>query len=101
MYPLASILSKLGGYYTVQPCDKLGYILINPVGLRNLYPACAGYVNGTDPDGVALVKVNYYAYDPAQIASALGIGFGTCIWLAILIHAVGVEIYVSSTQLSP
>ena len=33
---------------------------------------------------------------PSEIGAALGVSFGMALWMALIIHAAGVEIYVST-----
>lgn len=60
---------------------------------RGLYPACVPFLNGqSDPH--AVVQVGGVGR-PEQIAASLDISFGMSLWLALMLHAIGIEIYVS------
>lgn len=60
---------------------------------RGLYPACVPFLNGQG-DPYAVVQAGG-AGRPEQIAALLDISFGMTLWLALAIHAIGIEIYVS------
>lgn len=56
------------------------------------YPTCRG-----TPSAVVPVRATFSGgYE--ELSSALRIPFGATMWLALTVHAVGVEYYVSSTS---
>lgn len=57
------------------------------------YPQCQA-ANGTTDDWVA-VKAGFG--DKPQVSVALGLNFGMAGWLALALHAIGVEIYLALT----
>jgi hypothetical protein len=87
------IVSK-GGYYQVWTCAKIEATLPNPSMLLSKYPACAAYANGTDANEVAVVKANLTGDTGVNSGAGLGVSFGMSLWLAVSIHAIGVEVYV-------
>ena len=81
------------------PCAELAYIA-NETGrpLKSLhaqYPVCAPNAN-LSVDNMAVVKAQYKG-SPEQIGASLGISFGMAMWLALFIHAAGIEIYLKLT----
>ena len=88
-----------GGYYRAASCDELAFTFAdkspNDVGAfeRN-YPHCL-LQNTTTNDHIAIHAT--FSENVAQIASSLSISFGMAGWLALLLHAVGVEIYLRLT----
>jgi hypothetical protein len=86
----AQIVSAIGGYYTLWPCEKLDFIL----GGHNItlvrYPTCA-----LQPERPAVVLANFSSASREEIGAALGVNFGMAAWIATSLHAVCVEIYVS------
>jgi hypothetical protein len=92
----ALIISKIGAYYQIWPCEKLNWTL----GGRNktllTYPSCRPFYDGKHPNAVAPVLADLNNGGPEQSGAALGLNFGMAVWLALFIHAVGVEIYVSN-----
>jgi hypothetical protein len=92
------IISKSGGYYTVWSCAKIEATLPNASMLLSKYPACGAYANGSNPNEVAIVKADLDGDTGANAGAALGLSFGMAVWLATAVHAIGVEIYVSTLQ---
>lgn len=90
----AQIVSQIGGYYDARPCEQIEYIFGSQEESVNNYPDCIPYFNGSDPSKQVAVEANFNG-DPVQLTVALGSNFGSAMWLAFAIHAIGVEIYVS------
>ncbi|KAF2642175.1 hypothetical protein P280DRAFT_449706 [Massarina eburnea CBS 473.64] len=94
----ASVISNLQSFYTVWPCAKILFVFNNaatPV-LRN-YPTCASYINGTNPWQEAVVHANMNSGLPTEAGAALNMSFGMALWVALAMHAVGVEVYLHLT----
>lgn len=83
--------SEIGWFYT-------RYDLGDPLAV---YPACASVLpNDKLPsanDTYVAVQADYYG-SPEQIGASLDINFGMSIWIALLLHAVGVEVYLRLTR---
>lgn len=88
----AQIITKMGTYYAIWPCAKIAYTIPNA---QHLYPECASYFDGSNNNQVALVRAKFDG-SAAEVGAALNVPFGTALWLALAIHAIGVEIYVSA-----
>lgn len=91
----AQIISNKG-YYSVWPCAKLEYTLGDQAALLRGYPVCASYVNGTNPEQVAMVEANFNA-GTEGVGADLNVNFGMALWLAFALHAFGVELYLHLT----
>ena len=92
----AIIISTQAGYYTVRPCGQVDNALDGDQNVAlNTYPQCAPYYSGDNPDQQTIVQANISGNE-AEVSAALGMNFGTAGWLALALHAIGVEIYVSS-----
>jgi hypothetical protein len=89
------IISKTGQYYVVWSCAKIATALSDPSQLLQMYPTCEPYLNGTNLGEVAIVKANLDGTSGAEAGAALGLSFGMALWLSVVIHAIGVEVYVS------
>ena len=89
----ASIIANAGSYFLAQPCDKLDYILGKETTLAR-YPDCANFYNGTRLDQNVAVQANGFD-EPDSVAVAMNTTFGMSFWVALFIHFIGVEIYVS------
>ncbi|KAH8194842.1 hypothetical protein TruAng_010995 [Truncatella angustata] len=90
------ILSKIGGYYTAQPCEKIEYIFRSANTTMALFPQCAEFFSGANPSQNVLVNADYNG-NVVEIASAFNLTFGPAGWLAVALHAVGIEIYLHLT----
>jgi hypothetical protein len=91
----AQITSQIGGYYDTRPCEQIEYILGSQEESLKSFPDCAPFFDGADPSKQAAVEANFNG-NPVQLTVALGSNFGSAMWLAFAIHAIGVEIYVST-----
>jgi hypothetical protein len=85
------------GYYIVWPCAKIAATVSDDIDFAVSYPSCAAYINGTDPDAVSAVAATLGAGDVANTGAALNLAFGMALWVALALHAAGVEIYLHLT----
>ncbi|RAR08922.1 hypothetical protein DDE83_005759 [Stemphylium lycopersici] len=85
------------GYYIVWTCAKIAATIPEEVDLATSYPTCATYIIGTDPEAVSSVAVNFGTGNSANTGAALDEAFGMALWLALAMHAVGVEVYLHLT----
>ncbi|KIM82605.1 hypothetical protein PILCRDRAFT_820479 [Piloderma croceum F 1598] len=92
------IVSDIGSYYSVWSCDQLLYVMTDVNAVSQSYPQCA-------QAGVDLSKV-FVAVHAAtkgnglEYGSAVRLTFGLALWVSILIHIIGVEIYIRKTESS-
>lgn len=85
----ALIIGQIGGFFIAMPCKQIAYM----GGNATAYPNCAA-----DPSGQTAVLANLAAPQSVeQAAAGLQITFGMAGWLALMMHAVGVEIYLALT----
>ncbi|KAI1377991.1 hypothetical protein F4677DRAFT_32152 [Hypoxylon crocopeplum] len=92
------VLSMAGGYYTVQPCEKVSFILGGEDATLASYPECAPFFSGEDPNRHIAVLANVLDNNKVEVASAINLVFGMCGWVAIFIHVFGVEVYLRLTS---
>ncbi|KAG9125723.1 hypothetical protein FRC07_006464 [Ceratobasidium sp. 392] len=91
MIIIAKAVAAIDQYHTVWSCGELQYALNNSTLLAEQYPACsAGLV-----EAFAAVPARWTT--GVSISSSLRIAFGPAGWIALLVHAVGVEIYIHLT----
>ncbi|KAI8631982.1 hypothetical protein F5Y19DRAFT_492904 [Xylariaceae sp. FL1651] len=82
--------------YYAMPCGKVDFILGNHT--LALYPECASFYSGENPHQNALAQSNFVKPTSAvEVAAALDSAFGMALWLAFVLHVVGVEIYLHLT----
>ena len=90
------IISTMSRYRLAMECAKLDYIIEDRLEMSSTYPDCVAYFNGTQPDQTAVVQANFNG-SVEQIGASLDMTFGMAMWLALWLHAVGVEIYLHLT----
>ena len=88
------IITNIGGYYRAMPCKQLAFTLDDPEQFASAFPQCLN-VNGTT-DGRIAVSADFNGIIP-QVGNSLDVTFGTAGWLALFLHAAGVEIYLALT----
>ncbi|CAE6439415.1 unnamed protein product [Rhizoctonia solani] len=89
----ANIISAIGQYYAVWSCDEVLYAIDNnSIRLTEMFPVCS-----TGPLELVHVAVSAVWSEPENIGSTLRLTFGPSLWIATLIHAIGVEIYIHLT----
>ena len=88
----ALIISSIGSYYQIQTCGQVSFIHESIQKANELYPEC---INATENTNIIVHA--QFGSQAEQIGASLGLGFGMSIWLSLLLHAVGVEIYLNLT----
>ncbi|GAB7341256.1 hypothetical protein MBLNU457_7531t1 [Dothideomycetes sp. NU457] len=91
----AQITSVVNSYYTVRSCAEIAFIYGSEATAWTFYPQC----NTTaDPKtNLVVVHATFANGLPEQIGTSLGMSFGMAMWLAFVLHLVGVEIYLALT----
>jgi hypothetical protein len=90
----AIIISSGGGqdaHYQPKLCRELASFL-DSTALLQAYPDCASL------DAWVLVKADI-TKGPEQKAAAMNVSFGMAVWLAVTIHAIGIEAYVGFSSM--
>lgn len=90
----ALISSQMSSYNTTMTCGELLSILDTDEKVNTFYPSCGQ--PGSTPATLAIVQAKFGS-QPEQIASALRVSFGMALWMALFLHATGVEIYLGLT----
>lgn len=88
----ALIVSVVGKYYAVRTCVQVAYVVDSASEMLSRYPGC---VNATD-DTPVIVRAKF-GTEAEEIGAGLGVNFGMALWFAILLHLIGVEIYLALT----
>ena len=83
----ALIVSAIGNYYIAMPCRQVEDMGGDPAD----YAACRA-----DPAAQTAVLANFNN-KVEQVAAAMHMSFGMAGWLALILHAVGIEIYLKLT----
>ena len=91
----ALIISKLPDYRTIMTCGELESIYDSVEAMQSFYPQC-GLPEST-ADTMVIVEATFANGQPEQIGASLRMSFGMALWMALFLHAVGVEIYLGLT----
>ncbi|KAJ7183456.1 hypothetical protein C8R46DRAFT_884571 [Mycena filopes] len=89
----ASIITLVGTYYTVWRCDQLLSLLSDP---QVSFPECVS--STVDPAHIWVAVRASTTGGDLYNASALRASHGMGIWIAILLHVIGAEIYIERTE---
>ncbi|SMR58244.1 unnamed protein product [Zymoseptoria tritici ST99CH_1E4] len=85
------IISSIGSYYTAMSCAQIAGTRDD--GDVSAYAACV-----SDPGGYTAVHADFSSTAGIEeIAAGFELTFGMALWMAIVIHAVGVEVYLRLT----
>lgn len=92
---IALIIGRINSYYLAIPCAQIAYTGADSgdASVVDAYVACR-----ENPSGWTAVKANLH--DPRSVVEAMAglqIGFGTAGMLALVLHAVAVEVYLGCT----
>ncbi|KAJ7259800.1 hypothetical protein C8J57DRAFT_1073083, partial [Mycena rebaudengoi] len=98
MLAAREIISIIGTYYAIWRCDELLWAMPDLEEVGRLWPQCA------EPDinpGAVWVAVHASTRaGPVEEASSVRACLGMAVWIAVLIHVVGAEIYLAKTDSS-
>lgn len=83
------------GYAAMRPCAQIDSDGVLPAAVvQQSWPECVTYFSGAEPGQRTLVEANYHGL-PIEINVALSMVSGVSALLALSLHIIGVEIYVS------
>lgn len=83
------------GYTAMRPCAQIDSDGVLPKSvIERSWPGCAAYFTGAHPEQEVLVRADYYGL-PIEINVAISIVSGASAFVALFLHAMGVELYVS------
>ena len=80
-------MPSMGPYYYAKPCDLLATFFNSANALEAKYPVCKS------AGAWAAIKADLSGGDELTSAS-LNMTFGMALWLALALHAIGIEFYV-------
>ena len=89
----AMIISSMNDYYRAMECSEIRFLYDDQTEFATKWPQCLA-ANGTTNGRVA-IQAKFA--DKPGVATSLGITFGIAGWLALAMHAAGVEIYLQLT----
>ncbi|KAI9670490.1 MAG: hypothetical protein M1817_004357 [Caeruleum heppii] len=92
----ALIISPMRAYYSVMSCATILYILGDEATYA-AYPLCTPSPTNSSPTEIHIPVVADFGGNEAEIGASLDVPFGVALWLALALHAVGVELYLRLT----
>ncbi|KAG8739698.1 hypothetical protein FRC10_005259 [Ceratobasidium sp. 414] len=93
----AQVITAIDTYFSLWRCSEVGYVLKNAGTLAQNYPLC-----GT-PNGLARPDDTWVAVHSSWNEGRLGKGsasrasFGMALWVAMILHVLGIELYLRVT----
>ncbi|KAI9714302.1 MAG: hypothetical protein M1820_000263 [Bogoriella megaspora] len=88
------VISKIGSYYTVMSCDEILSMNKTANAVKEAYPRCANAEAASS--NLVAVHANFGA-NIEELSASFRMSFGMALWLALIMHLVGVEIYLALT----
>lgn len=92
------IVSNLGSYYALWRCDQLLFVMTDLNAVQQSYPQCTQA--GANITNVFAAVHATIKGNKLSSASTLRVTFGMSLWIGIVIHIIGVEIYIRMTESS-
>lgn len=89
MISAARIISVWNTQWKAMSCEKLASFYDSFEAMHEVYPSC------TSADDWAAVKADMNGGTAENSGAALYVSFGIGLWIAMVLHAVGIEVYVS------
>jgi hypothetical protein len=83
-------------FQQVWRCDEISFVLNSPDALQKSYPQCTQA--GSDLANVRVAIRAAVDGDNLGLGSSVRVTWGMALWVAIVIHALGVEIYVRAME---
>ncbi|KAK4223908.1 hypothetical protein QBC38DRAFT_424544 [Podospora fimiseda] len=81
----------------IMPCAKIAYYFGgSQKATLAQYPECATYFSGEDTHKALGIRADFYG-EMMNSMAAWTLSFGPALWLAFIMHAIGVEIYLHLT----
>lgn len=82
--------------YDQRSCKEMASIFPDPKPLYQLHPQCMSDLNTTTDERI-IIKADFVHGNPLEMVAALGVSFPIAVWLSLVLHAFGVELYLALT----
>ena len=82
--------------YDQRSCKEMASIFPDPQPLYQLHPQCVNDLNMTTNERI-VIKADFVHGNPLEMVTALGVSFPIAVWLSLVLHAIGVELYLALT----
>jgi hypothetical protein len=91
---LSALIISDDGHVVPMPCAKVASMMGSAERTLRAYPECEAYFSREDVNKMVLVHASMDG-NGSNAMAILSFSFGAAFWLAFVLHAVGVEVYVS------
>lgn len=98
MLAAREIITIIGTYYSIWRCDEILNLLDDPQAIQSSFPQCVAA--GANPASIWLAVHASTRDGPLYVASSVRATQGMALWIATLMHIVGVEFYINMTESS-
>jgi hypothetical protein len=95
MFAARQVITDIGTYYSVWRCDEIMSVMTDAETLSATYPQC---VQTENPENINVAVHAATGADQLSFASSVRATFGMALWLAMLIHLIGMEFYIRKTE---
>ncbi|KAJ7579761.1 hypothetical protein C8J56DRAFT_1016245 [Mycena floridula] len=96
MLAARDIISNIGTYHSIWRCDEMLFLFTDTVTAQEQYPQCFG--PGVDTSKVSITVLASLNGTVLNEASAMRVTMGMGLWVAIILHIIGTEIYIQKTE---
>ncbi|CAE6477741.1 unnamed protein product [Rhizoctonia solani] len=93
----AQVITAVNGYYSLWKCAEVGYVLKTVDALVRAYPECGTPLARQEPRWVHVGVHSSWNEGKLGRASAIRASFGMALWVAMILHFVGIELYLRYT----
>ncbi|EUC56579.1 transmembrane protein, putative [Rhizoctonia solani AG-3 Rhs1AP] len=93
----AQVITAVNGYYSLWKCAEVGYVLKTVDALVRAYPECGTPIALQKPTWVHVAVHSSWNEGKLGKASASRASFGMALWVAMILHMVGIELYLRYT----
>ncbi|KAG8887707.1 hypothetical protein FRB98_009152 [Tulasnella sp. 332] len=95
------IITNIGSYYSLWTCAEVQFLQQRGQGVPDFataYPTCVNIPAGVNPSHIHIAVHAAMQALHVNFGSAVRETFGMALWLALVIHISGVEIYIRATE---
>ncbi|KAF8602087.1 hypothetical protein BDV93DRAFT_524287 [Ceratobasidium sp. AG-I] len=94
----AKVITAINTYFSLWQCAEVGYVLKDAGVLALAYPACATPFALANPNDVHVAVHSSLKEGRLGKGSASRASFGMSLWVAMILHMVGIEFYLRLTS---
>ncbi|KAB5590032.1 hypothetical protein CTheo_6527 [Ceratobasidium theobromae] len=93
----SQIITIINSYYSLWQCAEIGYVLKSASTLAQQFPQCATPAALENPGSVYVAVHSSWKEGDLGQGSAMRASYGMALWIAMILHCVGIEFYLRIT----